>query len=165
MACFQFYGFWLHSSSSCVHLCSSNNTSWYWTEEVFLSRSIYCTPKPTLRCFKLSYTVPSEPPQNITGRNTSSTTLHIRWDPPHVKFIHGILLEYKVFYKKVEYTGAVYSIKTVGSNQKSTYLTHLVPFTTYCIRLAGVTSKGDGSLSGCLNLTTDVHHEGEWKRT
>lgn len=91
------------------------------------------------------------------GHNTSSTSVSVGWDAIPTKFIHGILLGYKVFYRKTSENPSQY--KTLETDQLGISLTNLEKFTEYCVQLAGFTRIGDGNKSRCFNVTTDQDGE------
>ena len=105
--------------------------------------------------FYLNFTVPSHPPGNISGHNTSSTSLFVRWNAIPKEFIHGILRGYKVFYGKTSEPPSKYKTLTLKTDHLKISLTNLAKFTEYCVKLAGFTRIGDGNKSSCFNVTTD----------
>lgn len=105
------------------------------------------------------FTVPSHPPLNITAHNTSSTSINVTWDTIPTQFIHGILLGYKVFYKKTSAPSSQGIFVTRKPDQSHVILSGLEKFTEYCIQLVGFTRIGDGNKSDCFNVTTDEDGE------
>lgn len=45
--------------------------------------------------------VPEEPPQNVHCSPLTAESLRMNWDPPPIQSHHGIILGYKIHYKKV----------------------------------------------------------------
>ncbi|KAL9950402.1 hypothetical protein ACROYT_G042890 [Oculina patagonica] len=105
-------------------------------------------------CVLTDEDVPSEGPTNFTGHNTSSTSLVIKWDQIPQEFIPGILLGYKIFYRRASEPSIPYETLTLPPKTLSKELTGLWTYTEYCVRVAGFTRKGDGNLTECLNIVT-----------
>ena len=100
------------------------------------------------------FSVPSEAPANFAGRNTSATSLAIEWRSIPQEFIHGILLGYKIFYRRTSEPNVPYQTLTVPPEELRKKLTELLKYTEYCTKVAGYTRRGDGKSTECLNITT-----------
>lgn len=103
-------------------------------------------------------TVPSQPPMNLAGYNTSSTSIAIRWGEIPSTFVHGYLLGHQISYEQI--SGEMDSSQTAVTVDTSPYdrnksLSGLQVYTKYCVRLAGRTRIGIGKKSECKNITTD----------
>ena len=51
--------------------------------------------------------MPSAPPQNITARNASSTSIILQWPSLPQHLLRGILRGYRIYYKKANSLGAL----------------------------------------------------------
>ena len=96
--------------------------------------------------------VPSAPPSNIIGGNTSSTSLKITWEDVPKEHRNGIILDYKV-YMKLSTSGSFPTPTIVSS--KSYEKAGLQYWTIYDIRIAARTSVGTGEKSNILQVRTD----------
>jgi hypothetical protein len=98
--------------------------------------------------------VPSSPPLNVTGYNTSSTSLLVMWNQvPHGR-VHGILRGYKVLYKIDNDGSQNYTYMTVNTTRVAV-LTSLKKFTVYRITVLAFTVKGNGPMAVNITITTD----------
>ena len=103
-------------------------------------------------------TVPSQPPMNLAGYNTSSTSIAIKWGEIPSTFVHGYLLGHQISYEQI--SGEMDGFQTAVIVDTSPYdrnksLSGLQVYTKYCVRLAGRTRIGTGKKSECMNITTD----------
>ena len=94
---------------------------------------------------------PSAPPANVTGNNSSSTSILVQWDEVPENDKNGIIKGYNVTYK--DWRTGVEKTKTVNTRQVE--LTGLNKFTKYNISVLAFTVKGDGPLSSTITVTTD----------
>ena len=112
--------------------------------------------------------MPSRAPGNVTSTNTSSTSLLITWQHIPKKFVHGVLLGYRVFYHQLvdekeisprRRKRAIYilneTVVTLPPNTTFLGIFNLIKFTNYSFRIVGFTSKGDGKISQTFNVSTD----------
>lgn len=112
--------------------------------------------------------MPSRAPGNVTSTNTSSTSLLITWQHIPKKFVHGVLLGYRVFYHQLvdekeisprRRKRAIYilneTVVTLPPNTTFLGIFNLTKFTNYSFRIFGFTSKGDGKISQTFNVSTD----------
>ena len=99
------------------------------------------------------FSVPSKPPQTVSGQNTSSTSLNISWNPVPVGFVHGILLGYRVMYK-ISSRKDNYFVNTTTLKQ-TIELEKLKKFTKYNIIVLAYTRIGNGQTSPVLTVSTD----------
>ena len=58
-----------------------------------------------------THTVPSAPPQNLTGNSFSSTHLQLEWTPPPADQQNGIIREYRIIFTELE-TGRTWNTTT-----------------------------------------------------
>ena len=93
------------------------------------------------------------PLSNIQVRNTSSTSLLVKWkfEWPHE------LLSFKITYKKTDNETA--QIITANSLHESVEIRGLAMYTQYCIRVQLVTLGGVGGESPCVFAMTDEDGE------
>ena len=99
--------------------------------------------------------VPSLPPQNLWANNISSTALRIKWNPVPTGFVHGILLGYKVLYRKSNEPSTSYTKITIPPGIGLQEVYNLMKFNFYTIRVLAFTIKGEGAQSPPVNVTTD----------
>lgn len=109
-------------------------------------------------CTMTDEDVPSRPPMNLAGYNTSSTSIAIRWGEIPSTFVHGYLLGHQISYEQI--SGEMDGSQTAVTVDTSPYdrnksLSGLQVYTKYCVRLAGRTRIGTGKKSECTNITTD----------
>lgn len=112
--------------------------------------------------------MPSRAPGNVTSTNTSSTSLLITWQHIPKKFVHGILLGYRVFYNQLVDEEEISprrrkraidilneTVVTLSPNTTFLGIFNLTKFTNYSFRIVGFTRKGDGKISQTFNVSTD----------
>ena len=92
---------------------------------------------------------PSKAPQNVQGIDyTGPFSVFVKWSPVPTGFVHGVLLGYRVLYRKISEADLEVQdnlmIKTLPPNQLQTYLEDLTTYSTYQIQVLAFTSKGDG---------------------
>ena len=104
-----------------------------------------------------SFLVPSLPPQNVTGHNTSSTSLFVNWKAVPVGHVHGILRGYYVFY----HIKGKHTFVRTETMLHHMSLKGLHKFTEYEIRIAAFTIKGHGVKSKSIFVSTD--EDGKFK--
>ena len=101
---------------------------------------------------KVFFLVPSAPPSNVTVQEkTSTSSLSIQWMDVPDNETNGHLIGYTVTYRAVKVGGkeVVDDVvkKSVGTGTHSITLNDLQSFTTYEIRVAGITRRGNGVFS------------------
>ena len=102
---------------------------------------------------KVFFLVPSAPPSNVTVQEkTSTSSLSIQWMDVPGNETNGHLIGYTVTYRAVKVGGKevvddVVKKKSVGTGTHSITLNDLQSFTTYEIRVAGITRRGEGVFS------------------
>ena len=101
---------------------------------------------------KVFFLVPSAPPSNVTVQEkTSMSSLSIQWMDVPDNETNGHLIGYTVTYRAVKVGGkeVVDDVvkKSVGTGTHSITLNDLQSFTTYEIRVAGITRRGEGVFS------------------
>ena len=100
--------------------------------------------------------VPSRPPENVTGNNLTSTSIVIRWSPISRRYVHGVLQGYKVSYVTADASSnRSWSEAVVNQSATSAVIANLRKFTVYMVSVEGFTSKGSGIESKCVAVTTD----------
>ena len=102
---------------------------------------------------------PQGPPLSITVKNSSSTSLKLTWKPIEKQLQFGLLLGYRIFYKK-EFLAARRKRRNAEDivevkDKLAWNLEGLEIFTKYCIQMAGFNSKGNGNLSEWFCTSTD----------
>ena len=102
-----------------------------------------------------SFSVPSHSPRNITAFNTSSTSINVTWQPIPNDHVNGILLGYRVLYKKKNSPMDAFQNITVNSTYLDAEITSLEVYTEYELRIVGFTIIGDGNVSEPVFCFTD----------
>ena len=103
--------------------------------------------------FSFYYTEPNAPPENVRGRNTSSTSVLVQWDDVPQRHQNGFILRYTVSYKTVP--GGTPKTEVVDTPTKQVTLTGLKKYTNYSITVFASTVKGDGNVSEPIIVITD----------
>ncbi|XP_022777753.1 uncharacterized protein LOC111319202, partial [Stylophora pistillata] len=94
--------------------------------------------------------VPSQAPSNLTLSASSSTSIAVSWQLPPVCSRHGIIVGYKLFYKKKGFMGSM-SVETInGGTTFSGDITGLDKYTEYEFQVLAFTSHGDGAKSSVV---------------
>lgn len=92
---------------------------------------------------------------NLHGHNSSSTSLFVAWEPLPQDHVNGILLGYKVRYRKHGYNHT--RGKNTSTNRFITLET-LEKFTAYDVEVLAFTCVGDGPKA---NVTIFTDQDGE----
>ena len=102
---------------------------------------------------------------NVTARNVSSTSINVTWQPIEEKLQYGIILGYRIRYKKESSSASssrrkrrsiqLRETEVLGGNNLTWTLEGLEKFTNYCIQVLGFNSKGDGNTSDSVCVMTD----------
>ena len=85
----------------------------------------------------------------VTSVNPSS--LRVSWDPPPEIDHNGVIIGYVIEYTRVETSDIM--IETV-TYETSYYLSVLVPFVVYSVRVAAITVNGTGPFSDAVVQTS-----------
>ena len=102
--------------------------------------------------------MPSLAPLDIRAYNTSSTSLLVAWEPLSDNHVNGILLGYKVAYKKQV---DIYASKqSTNTTFNYTVIRGLEKFTAYEVNVFAFTRVGPGPAA---NVTASTDQDG--KRT
>ena len=96
---------------------------------------------------------PNAPPDNVQGRNTSSTSIWVDWDTVPVADQNGIILSYTVTY--VALPGGIPRTAVVSAPITHVTLRGLEEYTNYSILVFAFTVKGHGNASDPIIVTTD----------
>ena len=102
-------------------------------------------------CLLFCFTVPSSPAQNVLAYNTTSTSIHLSWDPPPDDQINGIILHYTV--RVVPQHGG--TVVYLNSTVTNIVVASLTPYTVYTYSVAAVTSVGSGPFSSAIMVQTN----------
>ena len=97
---------------------------------------------------------PGAPPQNVTGYNTSSTSINVTWNEVPEGKQHGDIIRYTVMYNKTTNV-----INKSEVTEKFFELKVLDKYTTYDIKVLAATRKGDGPASDPIKVQTDEDSE------
>lgn len=99
--------------------------------------------------------VPSRPPANVTGYNITSTCIRVQWEQIPTRYVHGILLGYKVSFIATDCGNQrPWNETTVSPSTTSAVITNLRKYTKYMVSVEGFTIKGSGQHSKCVAITT-----------
>ena len=109
-------------------------------------------------CFSFDFlrflvSVPSLPPTDVSGYNTSSSTIRISWKAIPTAYRHGIMRGYYIEYS-LKGSG-IWEELIVCPNQLSANITELSAYREYEIMISGFTFKGNGSVSESVFIWTD----------
>ena len=85
---------------------------------------------------------PDGAPQNVTGENTSSTSILVTWKEVQAELRNGIITGYNITYQSL--TENDNGFVTAGPNDRQANLTGLKEFVDYNISVVAFTVKGDG---------------------
>lgn len=106
---------------------------------------------------------------NVLARNISSTGINVTWEPIEKTLQYGIILGYRINYKKEALSPTLARRKrrsigfleaeVLGGDNITWILDGLEKFTNYCIQVVGFNSKGDGNTSESLCVLTDEDGE------
>ena len=91
--------------------------------------------------------VPTAPPEKITVKDVTSTTIILDWSEIFLPKRHGIIRGFELTYEKsIVRNKRDVELKTLtfASNTFTAFLYKLKPYTNYTLTLAGYTSKGMG---------------------
>lgn len=95
---------------------------------------------------------------NLSGPHS----IPVSWGPVPERFVHGILLGYRIFYTVISIAGEDVRKPTLNTTTNatalSTTLSDLLNYAVYEIKVTAFTVKGDGAIShsiivGLFNLT------------
>uniref|UniRef100_T1JP45 Fibronectin type-III domain-containing protein n=1 Tax=Strigamia maritima TaxID=126957 RepID=T1JP45_STRMM len=97
--------------------------------------------------------VPSRPPQNVRCSVTSSSILHVTWQPPPADALNGILRGYKIGYKNMEeWSGSKIGFTQTTATYKT--LENLEKNANYSVQIMGYTNMGEGVKSEAVYCKT-----------
>ncbi len=87
---------------------------------------------------------PTAKPQSFKVTNTSSSSLHLKWEPPQEKLTHGNIRYYVIKFRMVDCsTGSsdatIWNITTVKSELRNATIGGLLFWTCYDLQIAAVT--------------------------
>ena len=85
---------------------------------------------------------PGGAPQNVTGENTSSTSILVTWEEVQAELRNGIITGYNITYQSL--TENDNGIVEAGPNDRQANLTGLKEFVEYNISVVAFSDKGDG---------------------
>ena len=85
---------------------------------------------------------PDGAPQNVTGENTSSTSILVTWKEVQAELRNGIITGYNITYQSL--TENDNGIVKAGPNDRQANLTGLKEFVEYNISVVAFSVKGDG---------------------
>ena len=85
---------------------------------------------------------PDGAPQNVSGRNNSSTSISVSWEAVRADLQNGIITGYNITYQSL--TENDNGFVQAGPNDRQANLTELKEFVEYNISVVAFTVKGDG---------------------
>ena len=100
-----------------------------------------------------SLSEPDNPPQNVRGQNSSSTSILVMWDEVPADQQNGIITGYTITYQSQ--TENDNSSVQVNGSVRQTELTNLKEYVYYNITVFASTVKGDGPASVPFVVRTD----------
>ena len=100
-----------------------------------------------------SLTEPNAPPVDVSGHNTSSTSILVQWGEVPADDQNGIILSYTVTYKALP--NGIELTNNVTAPTTEATLEGLNEFTNYSITVFASTAKGAGNVSGAIIVITD----------
>ena len=103
--------------------------------------------------FLFPYKGPSAPPANVSGHNTSSTSIFVHWDQVPAAHQNGAILYYTISYRALP-SGSVQT-RSVSAPANQTTLSGLKKYTNYSITVFASTIKGAGNVSAPIFIVTD----------
>ncbi|KAK5639714.1 hypothetical protein RI129_012206 [Pyrocoelia pectoralis] len=100
--------------------------------------------------------IPTGKPTITTAHNTSATTLHISWRPPHHETIHGEFIGYRISYRPRDHGDeAMKEIYIRDPSVESHNIDHLDTYTQYLVSLQVVNPEGNGPRTTVLVMTDE----------
>ena len=96
---------------------------------------------------------PSTAPLNVTGHNTSSTSILVEWDDVPAFDQNGIITNYTITYRSL--TEGHNGSAIAGPYDRQKELTGLREYVDYDITVLASTSKGDGPQSSPILVSTN----------
>ncbi|XP_051996644.1 receptor-type tyrosine-protein phosphatase F-like isoform X2 [Xyrauchen texanus] len=106
---------------------------------------------------RTAQSMPGAPPRRIEVDNVNSTALRVSWKPPLQQKQHGHIRGYQVVYSRLENgepRGQPSILDVALPEAQETFITGLLPETTYSVTVAAYTTKGDGARSKAKVVTT-----------
>ena len=103
--------------------------------------------------FLFPYKGPGAPPANVSGHNTSSTSIFVQWDQVPAAHQNGAILYYTITYRALP-SGSVQTNNVTAPPNQIT-LTGLNKYTNYSITVFASTSRGAGNVSAPIFIVTD----------
>jgi len=100
-----------------------------------------------------SISEPDDPPQNVRGQNSSTTSILITWDEVPADQRNGIITGYTITYHSQ--TENHNDTVQVNGSVRQTELTNLKEFVNYDITMLASTVNGDGPASAPIVVRTD----------
>ena len=97
---------------------------------------------------------PTAPPQNVTGYNTSSTSINVTWNEVPKDKQHGDIIRYTVMYNKTTNV-----INKSEVSEKFFELKGVDKYTIYDFKVLAATRIGDGPASDPIKVQTDEDSE------
>ena len=97
---------------------------------------------------------PTAPPQDVTGYNTSSTSINVTWNEVPKDKQHGDIIRYTVMYNKTTNV-----INKSEVSEKFFELKGVDKYTIYDFKVLAATRIGDGPASDPIKVQTDEDSE------
>ena len=109
-------------------------------------------------CVLIFYSVPGEPPRNVSAQSNSSTSILVEWDPPREEVLYGILRGFRIRYGVAIDTDITNTTELIPEQQLTYIIENLEEFTNYSIEVTAVT-VGEGPYSSPIIVITDQDGE------
>ena len=114
---------------------------------------VFITRLQDFNCSFCFLAEPSAPPANVSGHNTSSTSIFVHWDQVPTEHQNGAILYYTVTY--IALPRGLRQTVIVAAPANQTTLTGLNKYTNYSISVFASTIKGAGNVSAPIFIVTD----------
>ncbi|VVC34250.1 Hypothetical protein CINCED_3A009503 [Cinara cedri] len=100
--------------------------------------------------------VPDEPPENVQCSPLTAESLRMTWNQPPAHSHHGIILGYKIHYKKVNPVSGSFVLNEMKKTTAlETNLHGLEKYTNYSVRILAFTKIGEGVQSSPVYCLTE----------
>ncbi|XP_015777856.1 PREDICTED: protein sidekick-1-like isoform X1 [Acropora digitifera] len=122
--------------------------------QVLTLTSIGNGPVSSVKVVRTMEDVPSVAPVNLTVAFQSSTRILASWLPPPVDSRNGIILGFKLFYKRKDSSESEYTTRVQGGTTLRKSITGLLKYTEYEVQVLAFTAVGDGPKSPVKTVRT-----------
>ena len=103
---------------------------------------------------KNSFPVPSQAPTSFSLTAKTSTSIEASWQLPPAEARNGVIIGFKLFYKKKGSSGSSVQITVNNGSTLTKAVTGLDKYTEYECQVLAFTSVGDGPKSSVMSVRT-----------